>query len=415
MRKGPLALLLSSFLMMSSLGSAQSLRITLPKRSKPTPVQQLNRDGVKAIQHRDYNKAKKLFYKAYLIDPNDPFTLNNLGYVSELEGDLDRAQRYYGLSAEISSDAVVDRASSDLAEGKPVSEIAGNAQDRSLQVNRLNVQAMGLLMKDRAPEADLILQKALQVDSHNPFTLNNLGFAKEKEGELDKALSYYTAAGASGSQERIVVTTNSDWRGKPINEIANRNAKKVRQQIADLRSDVEKQVALLNLRGVSALNRNEREQARSLFEQAYKLDPENGFALNNMGYVAELEGDRETADFYYAKARGAEHANSTVKMATRKDAEGLPLGAVAQTSDAKVQAAMEAAVEARRREGGPVELHRRDNTPVTPLELPASDTTPIEPKQDEAQPPDTQPSSQAPPLRPRPQTQPQRPKSQTPH
>src|SRR5437763_10968042 len=230
--------------------SAQQVRIPLPKKSKFTPVQQLNRDGVAALKKHDIGKAKKLFYKAYLIDPNDPFTLNNLGYVSELEGDLDRAQRYYGLSAEISSDAVVDRASSDLAEGKPVSEIAGNAQDRSLQVNRLNVQAMGLLMKDRAPEADLILQKALQVDSHNPFTLNNIGFAKEKEGELDKALSYYTAAAASGSSERIVVTTNSDWRGKPISEIASRNAKKVRQQIADLRSDVEKQVALLNLRGV---------------------------------------------------------------------------------------------------------------------------------------------------------------------
>ena len=73
MRKGPLALLLSSVFIMSSLGFAQNLRITLPKRSKPTPVQQLNRDGVKAIQHRDYGKAKKLFYKAYLIDPNDPY------------------------------------------------------------------------------------------------------------------------------------------------------------------------------------------------------------------------------------------------------------------------------------------------------------------------------------------------------
>src|SRR5919109_1619892 len=116
MRRGPLALVLLSVFLLSSLGFAQSLRITLPKRSKPTPVQQLNRDGVNAIKHRDYNKAKRLFYKAYLIDPNDPFTLNNLGYVAELEGDLDRAQRYYGLSAEISSDAVVDRASSSAAE-----------------------------------------------------------------------------------------------------------------------------------------------------------------------------------------------------------------------------------------------------------------------------------------------------------
>jgi len=32
---------------------AQSLRITLPKHSEPTPVQKLNQDGVKALkQHR---------------------------------------------------------------------------------------------------------------------------------------------------------------------------------------------------------------------------------------------------------------------------------------------------------------------------------------------------------------------------
>src|SRR5262245_11522754 len=43
-------------------------RITLPKRTKPTQVQQLNRDGVKAIQKHDYDEAKKLFYQAYLID-----------------------------------------------------------------------------------------------------------------------------------------------------------------------------------------------------------------------------------------------------------------------------------------------------------------------------------------------------------
>src|ERR1700704_2871694 len=74
---------------------AQQVRIPLPKKSKYTPVQALNRDGVAALKKHDISKAKRLFYKAYLIDPNDPFTLNNLGYVSELEGSLERAQRYY--------------------------------------------------------------------------------------------------------------------------------------------------------------------------------------------------------------------------------------------------------------------------------------------------------------------------------
>ncbi len=84
-------------LLAATAGFAGDLRIPLPKSSKPTPVQKFNQEGVQAVQKHDYAKAKKLFYKAYLIDPNDPFTLNNLGYISEMEGDLDRAQRFYAL------------------------------------------------------------------------------------------------------------------------------------------------------------------------------------------------------------------------------------------------------------------------------------------------------------------------------
>ena len=57
---------------------AGDLKIVLPKRATTTPVQQLNREGVEAINKHHVDKAKKLFYQAYLLDPDDPFTLNNL-------------------------------------------------------------------------------------------------------------------------------------------------------------------------------------------------------------------------------------------------------------------------------------------------------------------------------------------------
>src|SRR5258708_2026589 len=85
---------------------AGDLRIALPKRATTTPVQQLNREGVEAINKHNVDKAKKLFYQAYLLDPDDPFTLNNLGYISELEGAVDRAQRFYALAREQSFGAV---------------------------------------------------------------------------------------------------------------------------------------------------------------------------------------------------------------------------------------------------------------------------------------------------------------------
>jgi Flp pilus assembly protein TadD len=388
---------------------AQDLRITLPKRSHPTPVQQLNLDGVKAVQKHQYDKAKKLFYKAYLLDPNDPFTLNNLGYISELDGELDRAQRYYGLAADVSSDATVKKASSESVEGKSVAEVAGNAGTKGMEINRLNIQAMSLLSHDRTQEAEVVLGKALLLDIHDPFTLNNIGYMREQEGELESALSYYSASAARRSPEAIVVALKSDWRGKPISEIADRNAKNVRRVMERQLDDPATRVARLNLRGVAALNRNNVRDAREYFKQAYKVDPTNAFTLNNMGYIAELDGDKETAEFYYAKAREGDRADRKVTVSTRGDLVGQPMRNVAEFGDNKVDARLQQIAEARRREGGMVSLKRRDGSvvvepPMPPpkapqQELPASDQPPagevMQPLPDNQQPPSAQPAAPA--------------------
>ncbi len=344
---------------------AQDLHIHLPTRSKPTPVQQLNQDGVKAVQKHDYEKAKRLFYKAYLLDPNDPFTLNNLGYIAEIDGDLDRAQRFYTLAAEQPSEAAIERSTNPDVKGKQVADVAGNAVNEQMEINRSNVYAMGLLMKDRAPEADIVLQKALKLDPRNPFTLNNLGFAKEKDGELEDAVKYYNQAASTGSNEPVVVTLHKSWRGKPIRDIAEDNSKAV-QKVLDRGESPEQRIARLNLRGVSAINRNQRSTARQYFEQAYKIDPNNSFTLNNMGYLAEMDGDRETAQYFYAKAREAGASDAKVALATRRDMEGQRMGAVAAVNDETVNDAMERDLAARRRQGGIVALlNRTNNTPVT--------------------------------------------------
>jgi Flp pilus assembly protein TadD len=355
--------------------AAKDVRLSLPKKTKPTPVQKLNQEGVKEVEKHNYKKAKELFYKAYLIDPNDPFTLNNLGYIAELDGQVDRAQRYYALAAEQNSDAVVYKSTEKDAVGKAVDMVAGNAADNQMQINRANLYAISLLQKDRAPEADLALQKALQLDPNNPFTLNNLGYAREKEGEREDAYKFYTQAAQTHSDTPIVVTVRKQWRGKGIGEIAQRNADSVRKLMESER-DVPAQVARLNTRGVSAINRNDFALAKKYFEQAYQLDPKNAFALNNMGYLAEAEGDRETANFYYGKAQAADQASRRVAYASRKDVEGEKLAAVASDSDASVTRAMEEAAETRRRQGGPVVLLNRDNTPVVePLVPPKPEPT----------------------------------------
>jgi Tfp pilus assembly protein PilF len=139
----PSVLALALGLLMMSGGvaaQAQQLRIPLPKKSKYTPVQQLNRDGVAALKKHDISKAKRLFYKAYLIDPNDPFTLNNLGYVSELEGSRERAERYYDQAKANTSEAIIDRSTSQDAQGKTVANVAGHTAEGPMKVNQLIVK-----------------------------------------------------------------------------------------------------------------------------------------------------------------------------------------------------------------------------------------------------------------------------------
>jgi Flp pilus assembly protein TadD len=347
------------------LARAGDLRLPLPKKSRPTPVQQLNRDGVEAIKKQQYEKAKTFFYRAYLFDPNDPFTLNNLGYVSELEGQLERAKRFYALAAQQATEAVIDQSSLPGAEGRSVADAARSVPDVAMQINRANVEAIRLLSEGRAFEADTLLQRTLALDPRNTFTLNNMGVAKEMEGDDEEALKYYTAVAGSHSGEPVVVTLNSGWRGKPVAEMAAESARKVRERIEGQEA-VEAKVARLNLRGVASLNRNNWQDARRYFQQAYALDRGNAFSLNNLGYLAEMEGDAESAQSFYEQARKADRANARVGFATRRWAEGRKLFEVADDSDSKVETVIAEKQEAKRRLARPIELKRRDNKPIEP-------------------------------------------------
>jgi Flp pilus assembly protein TadD len=350
---------------------AKDIKITIPRRSQLTPVQRLNREGVESVRKHNFSKAEELFYKAYLFDPDDPFTLNNLGYVSELQGQIDRAQKFYGLAADQSSDATIDIASARRVEGKPLKDALA-VTDQPLQLNHANVEAVRLLSQGRAPEADLLLQGALKTDSQNVFTLNNMAVAKEMEGEDQEALKYYDQAAGGRSNAIAVVTVNHTWRGRPVSEMAAASAKALRNRLAR-GNNTSEQVAELNLRGVSAVNRNDLRTADSDFRKAYAADPNSAFTLNNIGYVAELEGDRETAQFFYDRAQQAGGANAKVGVATQRSAEGRKLLAVAADSDSKVEAKVAQERDAMRRQEGPVVLRRRDNSVVDESAPPPTD------------------------------------------
>ena len=248
----------------------------------------------------------------------------------------------------------------------------GSLKDVPMQVNRMNVEAIRLLSQGRAPEALVLLQKALAMDPQNTYTLNNLGVAREFRGDYDEALKYYTAAADSHSSDPVIVTLNRAWRGKPVSEMAADSAKKLRERMQNV-ATAQAQATLLAVRGVSATNHNDWTTARQDFLKAYALDPYSAFSLNNIGYLAERDGDLETAEFFYDKARKAEDAKVKVGLATRQSAEGMRLFAVAADSDQKVDGEITQINQARRERPGPVGLKHRDNTPVVePVPQPAA-------------------------------------------
>ena len=377
-------------------GQHGDLHLPLPRKSPETPVQQLNREGVKELKRGHANKAKERFVKAYLLDPDDPFTLNNLGYIAELEGDADRALKYYELAATTPTDAVIDEASIAGLKGQPVSAALQSSEISAYQRNRANFQAMALLEKGRTFEAESILKKAIQSDPNNPFLLDSLGYVMESEGDLQGALHYYTEAAELHSNERVVLTPRRRWRGRSISEIAESNAALVREALAK-GEDTDSQVARLNLRGVAALNHNDTTDAQKYFSDAYRLDPSNAFTLNNIGYMAELVGDRETAEMYYDAARTALETNEKVTYATRPDAEGRRMTNLAGTNEDDVDATLKAIQARKRGDRHPIQLMLRDGSvapvatqpsqqeqqphevPTPPLprpQLPERDTTP---------------------------------------
>lgn len=321
-------------------------------------MQRLNRDGVELVKKRQYDKAESLFLKAYLYDPGDPFTLNNLGYMAELRGELDRAHKFYELASEQSCNAAIDVSSEKELTGRPMKAALDGLQNSPMRVNHMNVEAIRLLSQNRGYDAVALLRQALASDPQNPFTLNNLGVASEAIGDDQAALRYYETVASQNSSETVIVTQDRVWGGKSVSQMAEASARRLEKQLAQSNPGYS-QAAMLNRRGVVAVNENDWPAARKAFLQAYSMDAASAFSLNNRGYVAEMDGDLETAQFFYEKAAKAGDADARVGLATQSAAEGKRLFSVAAGSNGKVDDALEKYSEQRHLQTAPIELSPR--------------------------------------------------------
>ena len=180
--------------------AADTITIKVPRHAQLTHVQRLNREGVMAVEKHDYAKAADFFFKAYLYDPADPFTLNNLGYISELQGQLDRADKFYKLAAEQGCTANVDLSNVKRLQGIPMNTAFAGLQEAPMRVNRINVDAMRMLSENRGFEAAAVLEQARSLDTAKPVHAEQSWASPTNPiGDYDSALRYYAAAANSRS------------------------------------------------------------------------------------------------------------------------------------------------------------------------------------------------------------------------
>jgi Flp pilus assembly protein TadD len=243
----------------------------------------------------------------------------------------------------------------------------------STQANSANREAVRLLSQGRATEANSVLQRTVETNAPNAFTLNNIGVAKEMQGDLEEARKYYSeAVNAPHAAEAITITSDSAWRGKTVNEMAAANARRVQLRL-QTEKDRQAEAVRLSFRGVSALNRNDRNHAREYFQEAFALDPDYSFSLNNIGYLAELDGDLETAQDFYRRARAADRSRVRVGLATRSSVEGMKLSEVATENDQLAEAKITQKHSSRLQDKAPIKLQYRNRAHPSPENPPSPD------------------------------------------
>lgn len=87
-------------------------------------AQQLLVRAIDNLNQGNTEQYKDLVRKAHAKDPNDPFVLNNMGVVAEMEGNLPEAKTYYAQAVEKAGTLKVAKTNKGESQGKLLKDMA---------------------------------------------------------------------------------------------------------------------------------------------------------------------------------------------------------------------------------------------------------------------------------------------------
>ena len=185
-----------------------------------------NEDGVHQFSQGNFRDARDSFEAALVLRPDDPVLLFNLGQSYDRLGDAARAESYYEdclrrdatmADARHSYANLLYRTGRADAANRLIETWTAGAEPKA---DALVLQAWKLRQEKAYPTAYEKLQRALELEPHNPRAMTELGVLYEKMNLPDRSLVLYERALAQNPnlfevRERIA-TLKSRGVGRPL-------------------------------------------------------------------------------------------------------------------------------------------------------------------------------------------------------
>jgi Tfp pilus assembly protein PilF len=118
---------LASLVVLVSLVALAACCTTAPNQNanpNPNQTQRLLGQAVDSLKQGDTARYKEIVQKAYADDPNDPFVINNMGLVAEMDGNTHQAKEYYWLAWQRADSLTVLTTNDGQYQGKLLKDVA---------------------------------------------------------------------------------------------------------------------------------------------------------------------------------------------------------------------------------------------------------------------------------------------------
>lgn len=253
----------------------------------------------------ELEKAEEYYGKSVEAKSPNAGALGRFAEISLMKGDADKASQYLKEARAADAEFVFSRTRRGIVQKKIEGDIEGALKTFIEVINSglldpvaYNEAGVILLMNLNMPdEAAMLFKTALVHDPDNAQYINNLANAYMMAGDFDTAIEHYEKALALSPDDAL---TNGNLAITLINCGKFDGAKKYAQRAYELDPKV---VQGLSAMGFIAGNEGDPDKAIEFFQKILDIDPNHAVTISNMAHAYAQKGDKETSQKYIDKLK----------------------------------------------------------------------------------------------------------------